>query len=447
LGKGGKGYYALDITDVDTVTSSTAETAVADMVVLWEYHKAGVMEPDLGYTYSYHYIAKSYDPNNEWVIIFGNGYDSLEGEAVLYVLDVYGNVVKKIYTLATGNNGLSTPTLVDEDKDFKVDYVYAGDLKGNLWKFDLKDPDPAKWDVAFKNGVGVPQPLFQAPGQPVTTKPAVMKHCEKHGYLVVFGTGKFLGDSDRADESTQTVFGIWDYGDREDHNEYLGAFSRGSVPHLFNQPDTVSLLEQSVIDERYLNDHLFRTLSDNEAVWVTEDDLDMGNQRPNPSSTVPNHCGWYFDLPLDGERIVRDLLIRDGKVVFLSIIPNASPCAGGGNSMLHELDACNGGRLDAATFDTNNDGVIDENDLIEIEGLVDAEGNPIRVPPTGMECSGLLYTPVMVRMPDDAREMKIFSTSAGTTETVFEVAEDRGVFYWKERKTNGSDEYYYETTY
>ncbi len=447
LGKGGKGYYALDITDVDTVTSSTAEAAVADMVVLWEYPRAGVMEPDLGYTYSYPYIAKSYDPNNEWVIIFGNGYDSLEGEAVLYVLDVYGNVVKKIYTLATGNNGLSTPTLVDEDKDFKVDYAYAGDLKGNLWKFDLKDPDPANWDVAFKNGGGVPQPLFQAPGQPVTTKPAVMKHCEKHGYLVVFGTGKFLGDSDRADESTQTIFGIWDYGDREDDSEYLGAFSRGSVPHLFNQPDTVSLLEQTVIDERYLYDHFFRTLSDNEAVWVTEDDPDMGNQRPNPSSTVPNHCGWYFDLPLDGERIVRDLLIRDGKVVFLSIIPNASPCAGGGNSMLHELDACNGGRLDAATFDINNDGVIDENDLIEIPGLVDGEGNPIRVPPTGMECSGLLYTPVMVRMPDDAREMKIFSTSAGTTETVFEVAEDRGVFYWKERKTNGSDEYYYETTY
>jgi type IV pilus assembly protein PilY1 len=445
LGKGGKGYYALDITDVDTVDGSTAETTVASMVVLWEYPRAGVDDPDLGYSYSYPFIVKSYDPNNEWVIIFGNGYNSTEGEAVLYVMDVFGNVVTKIYTLATGNNGLSTPALVDVDKDFRVDYAYAGDLKGNLWKFDLTDEDPANWDVAFKNGEDIPQPLFRMTGQPVTTTPDVMKHCEQHGHLVVFGTGKFLGDTDRADVTTQTLFGIWDYADKEDHSEYLGAFDRESVPHLSNQPDTVSLLEQTVVDERYLGDHYLRTLSDHEAVWVTEDDTDEGNPMPNPSSTVANHAGWYLDLPLSGERIIRDLLIRDGKVVALSIVPNESPCSGGGSSLVHELDACNGGRLQEATFDINNDGIIDDNDLIDI-GLTDPEGNPILVPPTGMDFPGMLYPPVMVRMPDNEREMKIFSTSAGTTETVFEVAEERGVFYWKERRTDGTDEYYYETT-
>jgi len=445
LGKGGKGYFALDITDADQVDASTAEAAVASSVVLWEYPGAGVEDPDLGYTYSYPYIVKSYDPNNDWVIVFGNGYDSVEGEAILYVMDVYGNVIKKIYTLATGNNGLSTPALVDVNKDFRVDYAYAGDLKGNLWKFDLTDEDPANWDVAFKDGNGIPQAFFRIPGQPITTTPDVMKHCERHGHMVVFGTGQFLGDTDRADVSTQTLFGLWDYADKGDHSEYLGTFDRGSAPKLSNQPDTVSLVEQTVVNETSLGDHYLRTLSDHEAVWVTEEDLDVGNAMPNPSSTVENHAGWYFDLPLTGERIIRDLLIRDGKVVALSIVPNESPCSGGGDSLVHELDACNGGRLNKATFDINNDGIIDDNDLIDI-GLTDGEGNPILVPPTGMDFPGMLYPPVMVRMPDDEREMKIFSTSAGTTETVFEVAEERGVFYWKERRTDGTDEYYYEPT-
>ncbi|MDY6950796.1 MAG: PilC/PilY family type IV pilus protein [Thermodesulfobacteriota bacterium] len=445
LGKGGKGYFALDITDVDTVEAATEEATVADMVVLWEYPRAGVDDPDLGYTYSYPYIVKSCDPSNEWVVIFGNGYDSTEGEAILYVMDVYGNVVKKIYTLATGNNGLSTPALIDVDKDFKVDYAYAGDLKGNLWKFDLTSEDPVNWDVAFKDEESIPQPLFRAPGQPITTTPDVMKHCERHGHMVVFGTGKFLGDTDRADVTTQTLFGIWDYADTDDAKEYLGSFSRETIPRLNNQPDTVSLLEQTVIHETYLGDHYLRVLSDHEAVWITEEDTDTGNPMPNPSSTAENHAGWYFDLPLAGERIIRELMIRDGRVVALSIVPNESPCSGGGDSLVHELDACDGSRLDQAAFDINDDGVIDDNDLIDI-GLTDAEGNPIPVPPTGMDFPGMLYAPVMVRMPDNEREMKIFSTSAGATETVFEVAEERGVFYWRERRTDGTDEYYYETT-
>jgi hypothetical protein len=451
LGKGGKGYYALDITDADLIDSLTPETTVANWTVLWEYPRAGITDDDMGYSYSNAYIVKSYaetDVNPEaavWLIIFGNGYNSTSGEAVLYVLDVFGNVVKKIHTQATGNNGLSSPSLVDVNGDFRADYAYAGDLKGNLWKFDLTDPDPANWDVAFKDDEGVPQPLFTTTGQPITTKPDVMRHCEKHGYIVIFGTGKWLGDADRADVTTQTIFGIWDYGDDADDKEYLGTFNKGGTPALSNQPDTASLLEQTVVDERYSENHYLRTLSDNEAAWVTEADVDVGeNLLPNPSSTVENHAGWYFDLPTEGERVIRDLLIRDGKLVVLSIIPNESPCSGGGNSLLHEMDACTGGRLKAAAFDINNDGIIDGNDLIDI-GLVDDQGNPILVPPTGMDYPGMLYPPVMVRMPDDEREMKIFSTSAGTTETVFEVAEQRGLFYWKERKTDGTDEYYYET--
>ena len=426
LGKGGKGYYALDVTSADSVNSLTTEAAVASMVK-WEYPKAGTTDDDLGYTFSQAFIVKTCCETPAWVVVFGNGYDSVNGKAVLYVLDVDGALVKKIDTGVGGCNGLSTPSVVDVNGDYKVDYAYAGDLKGNLWKFDLTDPDPAKWAVAFNDGTN-PQPLFQATGQPITTKPDVMRHCEKHGYMVVFGTGKYLGDTDCSDISAQTIYGIWDYGDDLDNSEYLGAFNRGSTPELFNQPNTVTLLKQTEVDWRTVYGHDLRTLSDNKPVWETKDDME--GQLPDLSDTVANNAGWYFDLPITGERIVRDVMIRDGTAIVISVIPNESPCFGGGSSIVHEMNACTGGRFDEARFDINNDGKIDENDFI---GIVDDEGNPILVPPTGISYTGMLYTSPIIRMPDEQREMKIFSTSAGTTETLFEAAERRGLFYWRER--------------
>ena len=119
-------------------------------MVMWEYPKEGTVDDDMGYSYSKAYIVRSHDTNNEWVAIFGNGYDSVNGEAVLYILGVDGTVIRKIHTQVTGCNGLSTPALVDIDWDGMVDYVYAGDLKGNLWKFDLTNSDSSKWDSAYK---------------------------------------------------------------------------------------------------------------------------------------------------------------------------------------------------------------------------------------------------------------------------------------------------------
>jgi len=149
LKKGGKGYYALDITNSETITSATSIGDIANMV-MWEYPKEGTVDDDMGYSYSKAYIVRSHDTNNEWVAIFGNGYDSVNGEAVLYILGVDGTVIRKIHTQVTGCNGLSTPALVDIDWDGMVDYVYAGDLKGNLWKFDLTNSDSSKWDSAYK---------------------------------------------------------------------------------------------------------------------------------------------------------------------------------------------------------------------------------------------------------------------------------------------------------
>jgi len=440
LGKGGKGYYALNVTNADGVNSSTSESAIAGMV-LWEYPKAGVTDNDMGYTYSKAFMVRSYSTAQEWVVIFGNGYDSITGKAVLYILDLNGNVIKKMDTGVSACNGLSAPSVVDVNGDLKVDYVYAGDLKGNLWKFDLTDSDPANWAVAFDDATD-PKPLFQTVGQPITTKPDVMRHPTGHGYIVVFGTGKFLGVDDRSNTDIQTIYGIWDYGDDDDNSEYLGSFNKASGT-LSNQPENVTLLEQTEIDFRTVSGHDLRTLSNNPANWETIDERDSG-QDPNPGSEACDddedndgdgltdeadecivHVGWYFDLPLEGERVIKDPLIREGKAIVISFIPNTSPCSGGGDSIIHEIDAATGARLLEVQFDINNDRMVDEQDLINIGG--------VWVAPSGKSYTGILHPPVILRMPDQETEMKVFSSSAGVTERLFEVAEKRGLFYWLER--------------
>ena len=43
---------------------------------------------------------------------------------------------------------MSSPTLLDTDSDGKVDYAYAGDLDGNVWKFDLRSSTPSSFSVS-----------------------------------------------------------------------------------------------------------------------------------------------------------------------------------------------------------------------------------------------------------------------------------------------------------
>jgi type IV pilus assembly protein PilY1 len=442
LGKGGKGYYALDITGIDASTSFVSDGNVADRV-LWEYGN----DDDLGYSFTRPVIVDSNDDDlnangTGWIVIVGNGYNSVNGKAVLLILDPSdGTVLKRIDTGVGSCNGLSTPVAIDVNYDDRVDYVYAGDLRGNLWKFDLTNPDYTQWGVAYEDGVGNPQPLFQALGQPITTKPDVMRHPEKHGYLVVFGTGKYLGITDFSDTTLNTIYGIWDYGDDSDNSEYLGFFNRGSTTNkLSNQPENVTLLAQEIVPSPETDpnfpffwtatvnneDLKLRVLTNNQPNWETVDDDDT-DELPNPGSIAdpPNtvHAGWYFDLPLTGERVVSDVMIRDGKAIVTTFTPEEAPCSIGGDSIVHEMDAASGGRLLKAQFDIDADAIIDSEDLIDI-------GEESEVAPTGIQKTGRLHVPAILGM--GSTEMKYFSSSEGTIKRVREKPPKVGVRHWRE---------------
>jgi len=442
LGKGGKGYFCLDVTDPENNTEVNAGSWVK-----WEYpqQNATAAEKDnMGYSFSEAYFVKSYATSHEWVVVFGNGYASASGTAALYVVDARsGELLNMIDTGMIGNNGLSTPTPIDINGDRKVDYVYAGDLLGNVWKFDLTDTDPANWGSAYLDTVsGDPEPLFTARGrtknpdgsyvdppniyaQPITTKLNVIKHCDvtKNGFLVLFGTGKYLSTADADNTQYQTIYGVWDYGQTSD--EYLGVFNRGGTNQLSNQAETVTLLEQTIV---HWNDANFNTwlrvLSDHEPTWATDI---LGH--------LTHNAGWYVDLPLDKERVIRNSFVRDGKLIMITSIPEDDPCAAGGDSIVHEMNACSGGRLDSAQFDANGDGIIDENDLIQIQNPDWSPGSGlpefITVPPTGIKYDTMMYPPIILTTPGGLTERKYFSTAAGNISTLEEQSERRGMFYWR----------------
>ena len=177
-----------------------------------------------------------------------------------------------------------------------------------------------------------------------------------------------------------------------------------------------------------------RVLTDNPVNYLWEADETNG-QEGNPSTTEANHVGWYFDLPDTKERVVRDVLIRSGKAIVISSIPNTNPCGAGGSSWLYEINANTGGRLDAPQFDINNDNVIDENDLIKIENPNWTEGDDptdryTYLAPTGIWYPTMVFTPTIMGM--GKREIKLMSTAAGSIIDLIETGEERGMVYWRQ---------------
>ncbi len=448
LGMGGKGCYCLNITDLSPLDgnplSISDEIDLADRVE-WEYPRERTTMGevnDLGMGSSRAWVVNS-NADEGWVVVFGNGYDSPNGRAVLFIVHAdTGALLTRIDTGIGPDNGLSTPVLTDVNNDYRIDYAYAGDLKGNLWKFDLTSIDIDQWDVAYKSLDGNPAPLFQALGsdgkeQPITGKPDVMRHCEDElpGYLVVFGTGKYFDESDLTDTSPQTIYGIWDYGDDSDDSEYLGSFSRGGVKVLSNQPNTVTLLEQTQFFFDYVSKTdgsliKLRVLSHNRAVWDVEaDDNEANGEKGNPSPIRKNHAGWFYDLPEAGERVIQEVIIRDGKAIVISQILSSNGDQAEGESIIHEMDACTGARLDAPVFEITNDQLINERDFIIIPNP-DSPDQTIMVAPTGIYKAMVLYMPEI--LPVGVNEIKYFSTGTGDILTVQEKSERKGVYYWKQ---------------
>lgn len=337
---GGRGLYALDVTDPSAFTESTQNAAG---LALWEFDVTD--DADLGHTFSEPTVALM--NNGKWAVIIGNGYNDLgSGEAQLFIIYLSGpgadgnwdegtdyiKITTEVGTTAD-RNGLSTPGAFDTDGDGDVDRVYAGDLYGNMWAFDLSANQSNQWEVAYSSGGGVnavPAPLFTtANGQPITTRPELSLHLSesttnqnKPNIMVYFGTGQYLVEGDKASTATQSFYGVWDAG-------------------------SDSLTRSDLLQQSFLADTNYEVSTDYPVDWNSQ-------------------FGWYIDLPITGERVTVNSNLRDGLVYFNTFVPSNDPCAAGGSGYQNVLKMENGGRPDEGAFDYNKDGVIDADDLASI---------------------------------------------------------------------------------
>ena len=372
LGKGGKGYFALDVTDPSSMEAGD---------VLWEF-----TDTEMGYSFSKAFIVNTQAAGQ--VVVFGNGYDTSNGtdntdgsgRAMMFVVDALtGAVIKRFDTgvgTVTDCNGMSTPAPVDVQLDGYVDYLFAGDLHGNMWKIDLRGSSTADWDFAYKSGA-TPMPLItvgNADGdrQPITAPPEVMLDCSQvddvdvRGLMVIFGTGKYLHYSDFTDTTMQSFYGIWDWGpiweDTDSlsvaQGKSLGAFAANRS--LTNLGGSITLLQQEFIWQ----DADWGVLTDHQPDWY------------NPFAVTASgiHMGWYIDLigldnVRDGERSLLQPTLTAGAAILISTIPSGSPCEAGGSSGTYIISACTGGRYPYPAYDVNGDGEIDTNDKVIVSGV------------------------------------------------------------------------------
>ena len=395
LSAGGQGIYALDVTNPATFAESAAGS-----IVRWEFSDAS--DADMGSVFGQPLIVKT--NNGRWSVIVGNGYNNTDadgsasstGHAVLYVLDAEtGAMTAKIDT-NTGStatpNGVSGAIAVDTNGDGIADFVYAGDLAGNLWKFDLTSSSAGAWHVAFGG-----TPLYSTGGQPITTRPDVTKFSQG-GYLIVFGTGRYIDSSDNGTTGQQTFYGIRDQG-----------APVGSIN---------SLVKQNVVGTATGSDDNTYRITTHAVGPPTLDAALTGDNTISTADYYASKSGWYINLPTSGERMVTDPNIRSGRVVFNTLIPNTDPCGYGGSGWVMEVDVMTGNRYDTPTFDTNGDNTISSADLVNyLSATENTSGRAVSSIPAA---AGFLRAAVTAGQPPF--ENKYVNTSSGNVDVIGETA-------------------------
>lgn len=232
---GARGVFALDVTDPSAFGAGN---------VLWEFSNTSTGGAALGYTYDSANIMRL--STGKWVVVVSSGYfpttnldprgepdpassDPNKDKTSLFVLDLEtGARIAEIQTASAPQSvplsfGLSTPAVYDLNSDQIDDVVVAGDLVGNLFRFDLTSTDPAQWkvDLMFKTYTTTPTQTNAStlPRQPITSMPVALRDTQRNGSPIwVVGTGKYLGKEDRtaigiaSNVGPQAIYGVRDYG-------------------------------------------------------------------------------------------------------------------------------------------------------------------------------------------------------------------------------------------
>ncbi|KGG92435.1 MULTISPECIES: pilus assembly protein [Comamonas] len=283
--KGGKGYYALDITHPQ------------DPKPLWEVNSTTIST--MGHSFGRPLVSKL--PDGRWAVFLTSGYNNIDNRGYLYVLDANdGSIIHTIATAGSGlreiNNYVRNPAI-----DNTTQLLYGGDLEGNIWRFEFKKDGSAmsaKKVVQLVDERSNPQPITTrielVPTSAATERPRIL-----------VGTGRLYGSSDLADKGTQSVYGF---------DDNIDSTSGESLRSRLKQ----MLLEPSA---------------------------GVGGQRTRTirclgSSTdcKDDAKGWYVDLPDSGERVNIDMRLANTTLVIASNVPSPDVCLAGGYGWINYLN-------------------------------------------------------------------------------------------------------------
>jgi len=256
--------------------------------------------------------------------------------------------------VTASRNALFSPIGIDHDvtPDGRFDVIYAGDLYGNLWRFDVSGSSASSWSSPVK-------PFFKGDKtRPITATPAVgiapagvtdlapmrTGALEKtHSVMVFFGSGRLLADANKAASIVNRFYGVYDDGSK------------------------IGLTEADLTVQQ-------RTYSTATA-RVYQNDLKVGYTRSAGSSKR----GWYITLPDDGERVIDRALVKGELVYFNTVLPDTSTCDAGGKGWENVVQMVNGGSARGAQWDVNQNGSLDAGDThagISFAGRKTAQGQP-----------------------------------------------------------------------
>jgi type IV pilus assembly protein PilY1 len=495
LGAGGNAIYALDITDPtqftqanagtgvigewsssNTTVSTTSGTGVVTTTVTgWtsNFTCSGNIHcgANLGKTFGTPQIRRFHNnpavggPTTSWGAVFGNGSGSFSGDAGIFVLLANNSGQPTLYYLSTGvgsnysenytsgvithtagnANGIYYVSPADLDGDHVTDYVYAGDMQGNIWRFDLTSPNPANWAVTAANGIAATSlpgtPIYSTGSSsiPITTQLIVasVPGNPNPRVMIEFGTGQQTPFTNNAAATYATaqqyLMGVWDWnfsGDSASATPVAGAWNTLSSTKYASLPyagtaapasalsSTTNLLAQSIegtFSSSYAasstsstssSDFFFRTVSNSTVCWPGS----------SPSCT-PAQYGWYLPLstgypnsydpagllPTTGtgaaeiyEQVIFNPTLQDGAFIVNTTIPPTTSLAqcsstpASGWTMV--LNPATGGAFTQSVFTSSTTGAFQTVNNQAISGIAwSGTGTPSLVT-TGSGSSGTTGT-------------------------------------------------------
>lgn len=374
LGKGGRGYYALDVTNPADWDS---ESSVASKV-LWEFPAStdATTRARMGYSYGEPSVVKT--KKYGWVVIFSSGYNNDDGKGYFFFVNPKTGALLETVSTPEGAGSTSAPLNMAQQRaylpdysDYTADSLYAGDLRGNLWRLDLTAtsgsyPSPVKI-AELRNQAG--------DAQPVTTRPLIEVDPSTKRRYVLVGTGRLLADSDINNGSLQAFYAIAD----------------GSA-----KPGT-----------------FWTTAPPGKAFPITRADLNANASTLSGISSSPaSALGWYIDLSATSvrsgdttlsiaERVDVNPDANFGIVAFAANLPNGDACNPSGTARIFAMRLATGktvltnasGALIA--YAPNSTGVITDIAIQRVNGRIrlnvgDRSGIAANVP--GDLSSGLSLT-------------------------------------------------------